>query len=64
MNVTENVHAFDWKAANETAAFGFVSSVMTALRVIIGVTGVVGNSLVIVVIHRHKKLFQQVKLTR
>ena len=62
--MTENVRRFDGKAANETSAFGFVSSVMTALRVTIGVTGVVGNSLVIVVIHRHKKLFQQVKLTR
>ena len=38
-----------------------LSPIMTAIKVAIGVTGVIGNLLVVVVMYKYKKLFMQVK---
>ena len=57
IDIDENIH-------NETTVKLQISPVlmyMTVLKLSIGVTGVVGNLLVVIVILRYKKLFQQVK---
>ena len=49
---------------NETRSFGKLSSVlpfMTTIKVCTGVTGLVGNSLVVFVMYKYRKLFTNVK---
>ena len=65
-NITSEVALFGGNLQDEINPVGFqpyavVLPLMTAFKFVIGVTGVVGNSLVVIVFYKYKKLFQQVK---
>ena len=65
-NVTSELAPIGGNLQDEINPVGFqpyaiVLPLMTAIKFVIGVTGVVGNSLVVIVFYKYKKLFQQVK---
>ena len=60
-NVTSNITDFGGDLQNETIQTLPVSPFLTTIKIIIGVTGLVGNVLVVVVFYKYKTLFQQVK---
>ena len=65
-NVTDDPLDIDLNLRNETIPARIIQAyevmpVLTAIKLVIGCTGVLGNALVVIVIMKYRKLFQQVK---